>query len=483
MNVHRRTVLTGMLGASALVAAPAILRAQGAPMKIGFLTVKTGPLASGGIQMEQGLTLYLKERNNVLAGRPVQLFTGDSGGAPAVARTKMQEFVEKENIACLIGPLATAEALAIDDYIRDKQVPTLSVAAAEDMTQRKANPWFVRATSSSAQCSYAMGDYAAKELGYKRAAMIADDLAYGHELNAGFQRAFEDAGGKVVQKLWPPLNAPDYGTYIAQIKRTSMCIFIGFAGSNGFKFLKQYKEYGGNIPILGGMTAIDESLLQQMGDEATRLISTCLYSAQIDSPTNKKFVEGMNARLQGRSRHLRRRHLHQRRGAGGRAEEDRRQDRGQERADEGAARSDKVEDTARGPVQLRQIRQRDRQRLHPQGREEGRQAGQHRDQDLSQCEPVLDLRSRGIPEAPRLQSRDVARKQESRTVRRKPIAAPCQRAEQRHPIESKTSQREKRHDRQSPYRHQGSARRGRRHAGAQGACRRRRKRLRSVSDS
>src|SRR5882724_2153920 len=169
MTVQRRTVLRGMLGASALVAAPAILRAQSGPMKIGFLTVKTGPLAAGGIQMEQGLTLYLKERNNVLAGRPVQLFTGDSAGAPAVARTKMQEFVEKEGIACLIGPLATAEALAIDDYIRDKQIPTLSVAAAEDMTQRKANPWFVRATSSSAQASYAMGDYAAKELGYKRA--------------------------------------------------------------------------------------------------------------------------------------------------------------------------------------------------------------------------------------------------------------------------------------------------------------------------
>src|SRR4030081_3457931 len=294
MNVRRRTVLRGMLGASALVAAPAILRAQAGPMKIGFLTVKTGPLASGGIQMEQGLTLYLKERNNMLAGRPVQLFTGDSAGAPAVARTKMQEFVEKEGIACLIGPLATAEALAIDDYIRDKQIPTLSVAAAEDMTQRKANPWFVRATASSAQCSYPMGDYAAKELKYKRAAMIADDLAYGHELNAGFQRAFEDAGGKVVQKLWPPLVSPDYGTYIAQLKANVDVIFIGFAGSNGFKFFKQYKEYGGKTPILGGMTAIDEALLQQMGDEALGVISTCWYSAQIDTATNKKFVDGMN---------------------------------------------------------------------------------------------------------------------------------------------------------------------------------------------
>src|SRR3981081_4675162 len=294
MNVRRRTVLTGMLGAGALMAAPAILRAQTGPMKIGFLTVKTGPLASGGIQMEQGLTLYLKERNNVLAGRPVQLFTGDSAGAPGCARTKMQELVEKEGIAVRIGPLATAEALAIDDYIRDKQIPTLSVAAAEDMTQRKANPWFVGAPASSAQCSYPMGDYAAKELKYKRAAMIADDIAYGHELNAGFQRAFEDAGGKVVQKLWSPLVTPDYGTYIGHLKDNVDGIFSGFAGSNGFKFFKQYKEYGKTKPLLGGQTAVDEALLQQMGDDALGMISTCWYSAQIDTPTNKKFVDGMN---------------------------------------------------------------------------------------------------------------------------------------------------------------------------------------------
>jgi branched-chain amino acid transport system substrate-binding protein len=294
MALHRRTVLKGLGAASALgVSAPWVARAQTGPMRVGFLTVKTGPLASGGLQMEQGLTLYLKERNNTLAGRPVQLFTGDSAGAPAVARTKMQELVERDNISCLIGPLATAEALAVDDYIRDKQVPTLSVAAAEDMTQRKANPWFCRATSTSAQCSYAMGDYAAKELKYKRVAMIADDIAYGYELNAGFQRTFEEAGGKVVQKLWPPLNAPDYGTYIAQLKSNVDAIFIGFAGSNGLKFLRQYKEYGGKIPLLGGMTAIDESLLKQMGDEAIGSLSTCWYSAQLDNESNKKLVAGM----------------------------------------------------------------------------------------------------------------------------------------------------------------------------------------------
>ena len=57
----------------------------------------------------------------------------------------------------LIGPLDAGSALAIDDYIREQQLPTLSVAAAEDMTQRKPNPWFVRATSTSSQCAHAAG--------------------------------------------------------------------------------------------------------------------------------------------------------------------------------------------------------------------------------------------------------------------------------------------------------------------------------------
>ncbi len=97
----------------------------------------------------------------------------------------------------------------------------------------------------------------------------------------------------MVQKLWPQLNAPDCGSYIAQLKSNVDALFIGFAGSNGFKFLKQYREYGGKLPILGGMTAIDESLLQQMGDDGLGCYSTCFYSAQIDTPTNKKFVDGM----------------------------------------------------------------------------------------------------------------------------------------------------------------------------------------------
>jgi branched-chain amino acid transport system substrate-binding protein len=65
-KVARRTFLAATAAAAALPM-PAI--AQDKPIRIGLLTVKTGPLAQGGIQMEQGVTLFLKDRNNTIACR------------------------------------------------------------------------------------------------------------------------------------------------------------------------------------------------------------------------------------------------------------------------------------------------------------------------------------------------------------------------------------------------------------------------------
>ncbi len=284
------------LGASAL-GFPAIVRAQGEPIRIGLLTVKTGALASGGIDMERGLVMYLRERNYSMARRKVELTVADTGGTPAQARTKMQELVERDKVYAVVGPLAAFEALAMDDYIRAQQIPTLPIAGAEDMTQRHANPWFVRATSTSAQCAHPMADYCAKTLKYKRMAAIADDFAYGHEMLAGFQRVFEDAGGKLVQKMFSPLNVPDYGTYIAQLKTDVDGVFLGFAGSNGFRWFRQFNEYGlkGKVPVLGGMTAFDEPVLRNMGDEALGVLSSCWYSAQFDNSANRKFAAAFRA--------------------------------------------------------------------------------------------------------------------------------------------------------------------------------------------
>jgi branched-chain amino acid transport system substrate-binding protein len=295
-KLNRRTFLAGAAAgtAAAQLPFPAPAIAQAAPFKIGLLTVKTGPLAQGGIQMEQGIAALLKEKGNTLAGRKVELLVADTGGNPAGAKTKAQEVIERDKVNVILGPLAAFELLAITDYVRDNATPLISLAAAEDVTQRKANPFVIRPSATSAQCCHVMGDYAAKELKYKRAATISEDFAFGYEQMAGFQRVFEDNGGKVVKKLWPPLVTPDYTPFIAQIKDVD-CVFNGFAGSNPVKFMRAYADLGlkGRIPLLAGWTAMDDALLKSLGDEAVGVHSAAYYSAAFGSESNKRFVAAM----------------------------------------------------------------------------------------------------------------------------------------------------------------------------------------------
>jgi branched-chain amino acid transport system substrate-binding protein len=293
MTFTRRRILAGAAVAGAAAVTGGRVRAQAQePIRIGLLTVKTGPLASGGLDMERGLQMYLKERNYTLAGRKVELISADTATNPAQTRTKAQELFEKNRVHCFIGPLAAFEALAIQDYIKDQGIPTLSVAAAEDMTQRKPNPWFVRATSTSSQCASPLAEYCAKELRYKRMITIGSDTAYGHEMCAGFQRVFEENGGQIVQKLWPPIAVPDYASYIAQLNPKVDAIFSSLEGSNGFRFQRQFTEFGlqGKMAIVGGMTHLDEAVLRNMGDEALGTITSCWYSAELDNPINVAFA-------------------------------------------------------------------------------------------------------------------------------------------------------------------------------------------------
>ena len=53
-RVGRRNFVGGMAGMALAAGLPMPAIAQGKPIRIGLLTVKTGPLAQGGIQMEQG---------------------------------------------------------------------------------------------------------------------------------------------------------------------------------------------------------------------------------------------------------------------------------------------------------------------------------------------------------------------------------------------------------------------------------------------
>jgi len=286
--LNRRQWLAG----AAAAAFPLPSLAQSAPLKLGLMTVKTGPLAAGGLHMERGITAFLKEKDFTLAGRKVELIVADTGGNPAGAKNKANELAERDKVDMIIGPFAAFELLAILDYLAERKIPTLAFAGAEDVTQRRANAYVTRSSYTSAQCLYPMADYAVKTLNLKRAVTVGDDFAFGYEQVGGFQRVFEDGGGQVVKKLWAPLNTPDYTPYIAQIAECDVVCEV-VAGSNPLKFTKQALDLGLKTPIIGGATVADDTIVANFGEKATGLINANPYSLDLETEANHRFVAGM----------------------------------------------------------------------------------------------------------------------------------------------------------------------------------------------
>jgi branched-chain amino acid transport system substrate-binding protein len=282
-------------------AAPAAAQAAKGPIKLGLLVPLTGPLAANGKDMVNGIQLYFEEQGYRLAGREVKLIIEDDEGKPATGLTKARGLVEGQGIHLLMGPLSAAVGYAVAPYVDGRKLPTIfPIVAADDITQRKRSNYIVRVGWASSQPSHPFGKWVHDTLGYKRIAVVGYDFAFGWEVVGGFHRSYEEAGGRVVQKLWPPLNTPDFAPYLAQLRRDVDAVFAQFSGADALRFAKQYAEAGlrGRMPLIGGGTFTDEHVLRTMGDEVLGVITPLHYSAALTTPANQKFARAYESKYQ-----------------------------------------------------------------------------------------------------------------------------------------------------------------------------------------
>jgi branched-chain amino acid transport system substrate-binding protein len=268
-------------------------------LRIGYLAPLTGGLAQTGIDMRDGFLLYLEQHGNKLGGMDVKLIIEDEQGKGDVAVTKAKKLVLQDKVHMLIGGVlaSTGYALApVSTELKTMYIP--SIPAADDLTQRQLKnfPYLIRTSWSSSQPNHPLGQWACEQ-GYKKIVTIAADYAFGYETVGGFQKAFEDCGGKIIQKIWPPLGAKDFGPFIPTIKADTDAVFSLMVGPMPAQFIKQMRGAGFKKPIIGGGTSYDEFVLPFMGDEAIGDVSALHYSAALDTPKNIAFVKAYRTKF------------------------------------------------------------------------------------------------------------------------------------------------------------------------------------------
>jgi branched-chain amino acid transport system substrate-binding protein len=284
------TIALGGLLAVALAGAP---RARAEELRIGFIAPMTGIFAQVGKDMVNGFQMYLDEHGGKLGGMEVKFIVEDDQAKPDLGVTKAKKLVLQDKVQMFIGGVLASTGYALAPVSSElKTIYIASIPAADDLTQRQADkyPLFFRTGWSSSQPHHPLGQWACDQ-GYKKIVTVGADYAFGYESVGGFQKAFEDCGGKIVQKIWPALGTKDFGPYIPTIKADADAVFTLMVGPMSLQFPKQLRAAGYKKPIVGGGTSYDEFALPFMGDEVIGDVSALQYSAALETPKNIAFVK------------------------------------------------------------------------------------------------------------------------------------------------------------------------------------------------
>src|SRR5215510_13535768 len=290
-------VMVGMIG----LTAPTRAQAPTGPITIGVLSPLTGVFATYGRDIVDGAQLYSDEVHGQMRNRKIKLVVEDYQVKPDVALTKIKKLVERDGAHAVLGIVLSAAAIAVKDYVNEKKVPLLisGFAVAENLTLQN-NPYVFRFTYSGDMTAAPAAQFAYKTLKARKAAIVASDSVGPLEIILAWARAFEEAGGKVVQEVYAPLGTADFAPYVAQLRRDVDVIGVQAVGADGVRFVKQWREYGmqGKIPLVDASVGFsDLSLLPAAGDAAVGGYNSQPYQYTLDTPRNKKFVQAFRAKF------------------------------------------------------------------------------------------------------------------------------------------------------------------------------------------
>jgi len=242
--------LTGLVLAAGL----AFTGAANAQFKLGVAGPITGPNASFGAQLTNGVAQAAEDMNKTggILGQKIEVEQGDDVSDPKQGVSVANKFVG-DGVKYVVGHFNSGVTIPASEVYADNGVLMITPSATNPkITER--GLWDVfRTCGRDDQQGKLWADYAIKELKGKKIAIVHDKTTYGQGL-ADAARGFMHAAG-VNEVLYEGVNTgeKDYSAIVSKIK-ASGADFLMWGGlhTEGGLIIRQMRDQGMNTVMISG---------------------------------------------------------------------------------------------------------------------------------------------------------------------------------------------------------------------------------------
>jgi len=274
--------------------------AQKEPYKIGVIFTAGGRyLAMGGPQKD-GAFVAAEEINRVggVNGHKLELIFEDDGNDPAVASRLAKKLIGEDKVPAILGgtPMPPAHAIAL--VCEEKKIPFISVAPTYSVVEGKRFA-FMNTVRTDVGAG-ALAKYIVEELRWKKVAIVHDTTEHTKLYEIMLRKAFKE---KSVETLSYEFKGTDTDLIPILLKVRDFnpdgIALCGAPPSAPAIFMRQRKELGIKIPVIGASSLTTQTFLNLVGEpgEGMMLISNVNYASQ--SPGAREFFEAMKRKYPG----------------------------------------------------------------------------------------------------------------------------------------------------------------------------------------
>jgi branched-chain amino acid transport system substrate-binding protein len=260
-----------------------------APLRIGLLLPAQTLYPRLGESLRAGLELGLGQ-----AGQPAELVAATFGAGQGGVWDNASRLLDQSPVDVLVGLLNGQTAERLQPLLAGKQKTLVACdVGANAISQARPDPNLYFSTLSYWQASYALGAWAAANLG-KRAIIASSLYDAGYDTLFAFQLGLESAGGQVLSTAIThrPGDGDNAGVFADVARLKPNFIYGAYCGPAAIEFVRTYRDSGlaAHYPLIGSAFMTAEDLLPKLGRAAAGVRSALGWAGNVGSADYASFA-------------------------------------------------------------------------------------------------------------------------------------------------------------------------------------------------
>ena len=300
----RRTVVQALAASSAALAFPSIVRAQAAPVRVGYAISRTGPWTTGAQVSQEPNYLLWAEQQNAAGGlnvkgtkRPIELIGSDDQSNTETCVRTYEKLMGSDKVDLVLPPWGSNANFAVAPLANRMGYPFLAPTALSRRLIEMKLPYFFLMLQQPKPMMDALVDML-KANGAKTAVVIYVDDLFGLENYAALKVALAGTGIGIVEDKSYPLGVKDLSPVLRSMKDKNPDAFIGLTyPPDTILASRQSKEIGFNPKFFYGSVGTAFQLYRNvMGPAAEGVLGMGSWNGKT-SPGAKAYFDAHVAKF------------------------------------------------------------------------------------------------------------------------------------------------------------------------------------------